>query len=172
MGEHPPLSAIVLKSPGEQPRVALSSQRLALLGSACRRKRKPSSFRNTQKQWHPCPAVPHYCHRCPTPGPMGFGPFSCPSRLCWTSTLQDHLKLCIHSELFHTQTTSSPGTRLVTACAQQEAHEATARHGLCGGTGQQRGRRPRGGKGIVLDWRIVTQMAREKQIGREMNKLY
>lgn len=47
-----------------------------------------------------------------------------------------------------------------------------AGHGLRGGTGQRRARRPRGAKAIVLDWRILTQMAREKQIGREMNKLY
>lgn len=49
---------------------------------------------------------------------------------------------------------------------------APAGHGLCGGTGRRRAGRPRGAKAIVLDWRMLTQMAREKQIGREMNKLY
>lgn len=47
-----------------------------------------------------------------------------------------------------------------------------AGHGLSGATGQRRAGRPRGAKAIVLDWRILTQMAREKQIGGEMNKLY
>lgn len=32
--------------------------------------------------------------------------------------------------------------------------------------------RSRGAKAIILVWRILTQTAREKQIGREMNKLY
>lgn len=46
------------------------------------------------------------------------------------------------------------------------------RPGLRAGAGWQRAGRPRGARAIVLDWRILTQMAREKQIGREMNKLY
>jgi len=90
------------------------------------------------------------------------------------------LQMLLHGEavpVLLTAPCALPGAGPVAACAwlspaAESGTRVPAGHGLRGGTGQRRVGRPRGAKAIVLDWRILTKMAREKQIGREMNKLY
>lgn len=112
------------------------------------------------------------------------------SRLRWTTTRQKPVRLRFHSKLLlyckcvASQFPFSSWLRVPSlgpdrslpvrgsARLQKAEPGALAGHGLRGSTGRRRAGRPRGAKAIVLDWRILTQMAREKQIGREMNKLY
>lgn len=128
MGDHPPLMVL----PWGAPQGGTRQPEAGTAGVCLQEEEKAFLFQTYTEALTPLPSCPALLSSLSHPGPVVCSPFFSPSRFCWTSILQDDLALYIYSEFLHTQTTSSADT--THAQLQQEAHEATARHG---GTGQQ-----------------------------------